>query len=390
MKTLNIQATQVFEQNWTAFQTDRRFIVNMGSTRSSKTISICQCIILYALSNHNKSISIVRKTFPALRATVMIDFIRMLKELNIYDETAHNKTEHTYTFRQTNSVVSFFPTSDEQRLRGRSHDLIWCNEGNELYLDDFTQLNLRCREKIIIDFNPSDVISWVYDLPEENKVLIHSTYKQNPFLEDAIVKEIEQLKYTDETLWTIFGLGQRSMSKKNVYTHWQWVNERPDRFKDDKFIYGLDFGFNHPTALVKIYWHEKELYIENILYESYLTTSDLIQRFKQLNIEREVEIMADYSRPEIIYELREAGYNVMNADKRVSQGINTVKSYQVFVNEDKDLRKEYENYRWKVVGETITDEPIKMWDHANDAIRYGTVRIKQAYGSDDSLLKMFK
>jgi len=379
---MEINSTVIFEKNYTALQDDGiRFIINEGGSRSSKTYSLCQMIIVYSLQNKGKVTSIIRKTFPALRATVMRDFLEIMKEMDLYDVNAHNKSEHIYSF-PNGSIVEFFSVDDEQKIRGRKRDLAWCNEANELFYDDFTQLNMRTEGKLIFDYNPSESASWLYDLPKEESILIKSTYKDNPFLPDSIRRQIEDLKRTDESLYQIYALGEKAISKSNIYSNWTFLPHRPSRFT--QFIYGIDFGFNHPTALVRIYWHEKDIFIEPVIYESYLTTSDLIDRFEKLGIEKNADIVADYARPEIIAELNNNGYNVMNANKSVKKGIDNVKTFGIFCMEHEGLKKEYQNYKWKKIGDQIIDEPVKLWDDAMDATRYAVVYIKEQYFTDDS------
>jgi phage terminase large subunit len=379
---MEINSTVIFEKNYEALQDDGiRFIINEGGSRSSKTYSLCQMIIVYSLQNKGKVTSIIRKTFPALRATVMRDFLEIMKEMDLYDVNAHNKSEHIYSF-PNGSIVEFFSVDDEQKIRGRKRDLAWCNEANELFYDDFTQLNMRTEGKLIFDYNPSESASWLYELPKEESILIKSTYKDNPFLPDSIRRQIEDLKRTDESLYQIYALGEKAISKSNIYSNWTFVPHRPSRFT--QFIYGIDFGFNHPTALVRIYWHEKDIFIEPVIYESYLTTSDLIDRFEKLGIEKNADIVADYARPEIIAELNNNGYNVMNANKSVKKGIDNVKTFGIFCMEHEGLKKEYQNYKWKKIGDQIIDEPVKLWDDAMDATRYAVVYIKEQYFTDDS------
>lgn len=382
---MKIKATSVFEDNFEALNSSRRFIVNQGGSRSSKTYSLCQLFITHCLTEPKQRVSIVRKTFPALRNTVMVDFLEVLNELGIYSKAAHNMTNNTYTF-PNGSQVAFFSTDDEQKLRGRKHSIVWANEANELLQEEFMQLNMRCEGKFFVDYNPSDATSWIYDLPEDDVVVIKSTYKDNPFLPDSIIRQIENLKYTDEALYQIYALGERARSRSNIYANWSFTKERPTKFKD--YVYGLDFGYNHPTALVRIYWHEDDLFVEPVIYQSYLTTSDLIDKFKQLGIEETVEIQADYSRPEIIAELRNAGYNVNNANKEVKQGINYVKMFRIFAKDDENLIKEYNNYMWKKVKDLITDEPIKLHDDAMDAIRYAVHFIRSEYYTGSSYLTL--
>ena len=379
---MEIKSTVIFEKNYEALNDPSlRFVINEGGSRSSKTYSLCQLVIIYCLQNNNKVVSIIRKTFPALRATVLRDFIEILKELNIYSVEDHNKSEHIYTF-PNGSIVEFFSVDDEQKIRGRKRDIAWCNEANELYFDDFTQLNMRTESKLIFDYNPSESTSWLYELPTDESVLIKSTYKDNPFLPQSIRSQIEDLKRTDEALYQIYALGEKAISKSNIYSNWSFVPHRPARFVN--YVYGLDFGYNHPTALMRVYWCDNDIYIEPVIYESYLTTPMLIDKMQSFNVEKTVTIVADYARPEIIAELNNAGYDVQNANKVVKKGIDNIKTFGVFCQDDKAIRKEYENYKWKKVGDMITDEPVKMWDDAMDAIRYATTHIRQEYYTDDS------
>jgi phage terminase large subunit len=379
---MELKSTIVFERNYDAlYNNEARFIINEGGSRSSKTYSLCQLILVYCLQNKGVVVSIIRKTFPALRATAMRDFFEVLKESGIYDKASHNMSEHIYTF-PNGSMVEFFSVDDEQKIRGRKRNLAWCNEANELFYDDFTQLNMRTEQKLIFDYNPSDSTSWLYDLPKDESILIKSTYRDNPFLPDSIKRQIEDLKRTDEALYQIYALGEKAISKSNIYSNFTFLPHRPARFT--QFVYGCDFGYNHPTALMRVYWHEKDIFIEPVIYESYLTTSNLIDRLAELNIEKEVEIIADYARPEIIAEMNQAGYNVLNANKVVKKGIDNVKTFGVFCLENEYLKKEYQNYKWKKIGDTITDEPVKLYDDALDATRYAVTYIKEQYFTDDA------
>ena len=379
---MEIKSTIIFQKNHEALNDKAiRFVINEGGSRSSKTYSLCQLLIVYCLQNRGKVVSIIRKTFPALRATVMRDFIEILKDLNLYTLEAHNKSEHIYTF-PNGSIVEFFSVDDEQKIRGRKRDIAWCNEANELYFDDFTQLNMRTEYKLIFDYNPSESSSWLYELPTDESILIKSTYRDNPFLPKSIKAQIEDLKRTDEALYQIYALGEKAISKSNIYSNWTFMSHRPARFVN--YVYGLDFGYNHPTALMRVYWCDNDIYIEPVIYESYLTTPMLIDKMQSFNVEKTITIVADYARPEIIAELNNAGYDVQNANKVVKKGIDNIKTFGVFCQDDKAIKKEYENYKWKKIGDMITDEPVKMWDDAMDAIRYATTHIRQEYYTDDS------
>ena len=379
---MDIKGTTVFESNYEAiFNSDVRYVVNEGGSRSSKTYSLCQLMIIYALSKENKIISVIRKASTTVKKTVMKqDFIPLLKELNLYNTTVkHNKSDSTFTFHN-GSVISFIGADDEQKLRGMKHDLAWLNEANELLYDDFQQIAMRTTGKIIVDYNPSANSSYLYQIPEDKCIKIHSTYKDNPFLGKEQIDLIESYKETDISYYTIFALGKRANSKENVYQEWEVVKTKPEELND--FIYGIDFGFTHPTSLVKIWFNRdykvNKLYIEEIIYESGLTSTDLIKLMDKLNVDKSKVIVADYARPEIIKEMKNAGYKSINAIKDVKDGINNVKTFIVLVNDfATNIIKENSLYKYKKVNGEIIDDVIKLNDDAMDAIRYGVFYIKK-------------
>jgi len=390
---MDLKVTTVFQRNYDALISDKRFIINVGGTRSSKTYSLAQLVIVYCLTNPKKVVSIVRKSFPSLRATVMRDVIEVLKEYDLYSEKQHNKTENIFTFKN-GSQIEFFSVDDEQKIRGRKRNVLWMNEANELTFDEFQQLNFRTTDKVFIDFNPSDLYSFIYDLysrPETIK--IHSTYKDNPFLEKSLVKEIEELIHTDENYYRIYALGENAIPKSTIFTHQRKLEQFPDDSLFDNMCYGLDFGYNHPTALVKAGIIGNKLYVQEVLYESHLTTNDLIEKMKEIGVDKKIYILCDYARPEIIQELKRAGYNARNADKNVKEGIDAVKSMEFYVtNDSHNLIKELHQYKWKTIGDKILDEPVKLHDDAcfiGETLittKRGLVQIKDIIPNEDYVL----
>lgn len=377
---ISIQHTNVFSRNFEALENkDIRFVINQGSTRSSKTYSLCQLMIVYCLNNPNKLVSIVRKSFPSLRATVYRDMIDILTELKMYSEKYHNKTENIYTFAN-GSRMEFFSLDDSQKVRGRKRDVLWCNEANELSFEEFNQLNFRTGEKLFFDFNPSDTEHWLYEqLEKQNAILIHSTYKDNTFLSKELVKEIEELINVDQDYYNIYTLGLPSKSNHVIYNHQKVFDLAPE---PQETIWGLDFGYQHPTALIKCDFFDNEVFVSESIYESYLTTDELIERMNFLNISKRDTIVADYARPEIIEQIRRAGYNIHNAIKNVKEGIDAVKSISIsYHHESKNIAREFRNYKWKVINEKLQDEPVKLHDDAMDSIRYAVLYRKKMGGS---------
>jgi phage terminase large subunit len=367
---VDIQVTRIFEENFEAYYSKKyRAIVNQGSTRSSKTFSIAQLLALYIPIREVKSISVVSPSLPHLKRGARRDFLEILESTPVYNDDDFNRTDNIYHY-PTGSYIEFFGADDVGKVRGPGRDILFVNEANLLPFAVYKQLALRTRETIFLDFNPADEESWVYTVADDPKnKFIHSTYKDNPFLSSEQVGEIESLRGADENLWKVFGLGLRGTSSETIYTHWKPVKEMPGR---GEVFYGQDFGYNVASALVQIEVYEGAIYVDQVLYESKLTTGDLIERYKQLGFNRNHEIFCDAAEPKTIEELCRARFNAKPADKDVTEGIRKVKSMPLYITERSiDVLKEIKSYKWKIdKEERVLDEPVKFNDHAMDAIRY--------------------
>jgi phage terminase large subunit len=364
-----LKATNVFQRNWGELEKGTRLIVNQGGRGSSKTFSIAQLFLILLLTKRNTLLTVCRKTLPALRATAMRDFLEIMKTEGIYKEEYHNKSELSY--RYGTNEIEFISVDQPQKVRGRKRHYLWMNEANEFALEDFRQLNMRTDNQIWMDFNPSDEFHWIYDhvLTRNDCTLIKSTYKDNPFLEKAIVAEIERLKDVDHNYWRIYGEGERGMSEMKIYSHWQYCDELPKN--PDETIYGLDFGFNNPTALVKIPIKDQVIYTKELIYKTSLTNAQLIEELKRIEVSRSDIIYADSAEPQRIEEIRRAGFNIRPAEKDVAKGIDSVKTRTWFVTKDSTFTlKEVKGYSWKEKDGKALDEVVKTDDHLMDAIRY--------------------
>ena len=111
-------------------------------------------IFNYCTNNTKKVVTVCRKSFPSLRATVLRDFLDILKVNNIYSEMFHNKSNSEYNL--FGNLVEFISLDQPQKIRGRKRDLLFINEANELYFEDWQQLVFRTQARVVIDFNPSD------------------------------------------------------------------------------------------------------------------------------------------------------------------------------------------------------------------------------------------
>jgi phage terminase large subunit len=141
----------------------------------------------------------------------------------------------------------------------------------------------------------------------------------------------------------------------------------------DEMWYGLDFGFNHPTVLLQMGIRGGELWIKELIYESHLTNSDIIDEMGKLNVDTRSPMYADSAEPARIEEIYRAGYNILPAEKKVDDGIDRVKRYKINVHtESVNMLKEFKTYKWmEDKNGNVLDMPVKFKDDAMDAMRYG-------------------
>jgi len=360
-----LNTTNVFSK---LLKAKSRIIISQGGTSSSKTYSTLQLLYLIAFKKQGTHISVVSETLPHLKRGAMRDFFKIIKEDNLYHEKYHNKTQNIYNIGS--SIIEFFPADSGEKVRGARRDYLFINECDNITFETFNQLEVRTKHQIYLDYNPSHEF-WVHEnlmRPEVDYTFIKSTYRDNPYLDANIIKSIESRKFTDPQWWRVFGEGELGYSESIIFTHWKQTKTIPD----GNVAYGLDFGYNHPTALVKVTENDNKFFAEQLIFESHLTNQQLIERLKQLNINRNAEIFADYSRPEQIREIYLAGFNIKDANKDVKKGIDSVKSKELYIHENSiDLIKELRTYSWKKDrNEKLIDEPVKINDDLCDALRY--------------------
>lgn len=355
---------------------NKRILIEQGGTRSGKTYNILIWIIFgYCMRKTKKVVTIARKTYPALRTSAMRDFIQILRDHELYDENSHNKSSSEYMLN--GNLIEFISLDQPTKVRGRKRDLLFINEANELHWEDWQQLVFRTTGRIIIDYNPSDEFHWIYEKVKtrEDAEFHITTYKDNPFLEENIKKEIELLKDTDENYWRIYGLGQVGASKAIIFTT-QLIDAIPDKARF--LAYGMDFGYtNDPTTLIGVYVWDNELYIKEYIYRTNMTNRDIANEMARLMIGRRDEVYADSAEPKSIDEIYKMGWNIKPATKgrdSVNIGIDMLKRYKIFITKDStNTIKEFRNYKWKEdKNGVVLNAPVDMFNHSIDAVRYAT------------------
>lgn len=369
---VDIQTNIVYKQ---LEESDKRISVFQGGTRSGKTYNISIWFIIKLLNEENKILTVARQTLPSLKNTVFRDYKENLIALELWDSNNFNKSEMIY--KLGSNIIEFRNLDDDQKVRGAKRNYLHLNEANETPKPIWKQLLFRTTEKIVLDYNPSDEYHYIYDevITRDDCDFYRSTFLDNPFLPDQLVKEIMRLKDVDPNYWRVYGLGERGMSETTIYTNWELTDEEKPKGYN---CYGLDFGFNDPNALIDMVivdCEEPYIWLDELLYQNKLTTPELVEHMKTLGLTRNDTIFGDNSRPETIQEIHNCGFNIKPCVKgkgSVKSGIDWIKRYKLKITKRSlNLIKETRSYKWKVdKNETVLDEPVDLNNHGLDAVRY--------------------
>jgi len=372
---LNIQTSRTF----TDIQNGPRIVILQGGTRSGKSYSAVQWLIVKALQEPNLMISIVRKSFPSLRISALRDFKEIMNGLGMWFEDSWRASENTYNFHN-GSMIEFLSVQDSERRKGTKRDYLFIDEANELDYEDFFQLFIRTTHRTILAYNPSfpPQTHWITQNTHKHpdaKVFI-STYNDNPFLEETIVQEIERLKMTSPSYWTIYGTGEFGMVEGLIFDNFSITDSLPDGLQ--LLGYGMDFGFtNDETACVALWKGEDGIYLDEMFYMKGLFSADIIRMLRGcFEIYGKGLVIGDSADPRMLEEIYRGGINIKKADKgrdSILVGIDIMKQQRIYITKSsKHLIDEFYSYQWlKDKANNVVNEPDpRSKDHAIDASRY--------------------
>lgn len=377
-----IEVTGVFTRNLKA---TKPIVMNEGGADSSKSYSLAQLFIYKFNNERNKSFLVCRKTLPHLRITAYRLIIELMKDYGYYSRLTHNKSERTLYNPANNNFMLFTSIDDPEKIKSAEFNYEWLEETNEFSYQDFKILKMRMRAKttdgesnrMYLSYNPVDEYGWLNEkLKSQDDVqVIHSTYEDNPFAQDADIAVLEGFKGEDDSFYRIYRLGKYAKLKGQIYTIGT-IAEFPEC---EETIYGVDYGFSNPSVLIEvgIDIENMALYLSELIYETHLTNSQFIDRMKEEIPEehREREIYADSSEPDRIEEAYEAGFNIkpsFKGKKSVLDGIDLVNRFALYSKEKfTKLVGEMRGYKRKVdKNGNVREEPVKFKDHCPDAVRY--------------------
>lgn len=342
-----------------------------GGTSASKTISILLWLIDYAIATKGKLISVVSESFPHLKRGAIRDFLNIMQTHRYFIDSKWNKTDFVYEFPQ-GSKIEFFSADQPGKVRGPRRDILFVNEANNISYETYTQLEIRTKDVIWLDWNPVQEFWWYTEILGKQDVdFLTLTYKDNEALDPLIVQAIEARK-DNKNWWKVYGEGVLGEAEGRIFKDWLDLDEIPHEARLVR--YGLDFGYtNDPTAIIAIYEYNGGYILDEVTYQKGLSNKQIADI---LNVQPKALVIADSAEPKSIDEIMSYGINILPSHKgqgSVLQGIQFVQDQRVSITKRSlNVLKEYRNYLWMTDKDgKIINEPSPIFNHAMDAIRYG-------------------
>lgn len=410
-QTFDFSNPQLFNEVYLPLIDDtRRYKILYGGRNSGKSDFIAQALIISMLREKFCRALLVRRWYAHIKKSqfqTIIDYISMWG-LNEYFHVTLNPLAIKCKIND-NSCMALGLDKPDNIKSTKDPTQIWYEEADQIseYAFWTTSGSIRsARTKNFtewISFNPQREGCFInkqffpnkheYEnddgnftfvkSPRNDTVILHTTYRDNKFLNPDQIKAIEAYKNIDKNFFRVNTLGLWGGALRGlIYPEWNAVEQMPPGNAGDT-CYGIDYGYNNPTAIVKITFYEKKIYIRELEYLHNHTHSDiakiLITKYKD-EIGKNA-IIVDSAAPELIKELQYSGFNAMPVVKgaeSVYKGILLTKQYPLNITTDSiNVIHEIQSYTWKETKDgDIIDEPVKVDDHAMDAIRY----VIQSYG----------
>lgn len=369
----------------------KKFIKGVqGGSSAGKTYGILPIEIDFAIKNPLTETSIVAESIPHLKRGAMRDFKKIMKETNRWNESNWNASDFRYTFANE-SFIEFFSADNSSKLRGARRDRLYINECNNIDFNAYTELAMRTKHSIFLDWNPTTEFWFHNELMQDNDVdFIILNYQDNEAAPQSAIDFIEKAKIKGETstYWAnwykVYGLGEIGNLEGVIFSNWQQIDILP---KEARLLgLGLDFGYSvDPTAIVEVYQYNEQIILNEICYRTGMINSDIAKILPQ-----NVIIYADSAEPKSIEEIRRFGINIKAVTKgkdSILYGIQVMQSKDFLVTKDSiNLIKELRGYCWdKDKSGNSLSIPTGA-SHLMDASRYFIMEkygLKKSYGNYD-------
>ena len=371
------------------FDYSHRWEVYMGSAGSAKSYFITQKLIIRACREPIK-ILVCRRTATTIRNTCFSLFKDILTKWQILPYVKVRETDFNIKFPNGSEII-FIGLDEETKLLSLNNiGCIFIEECFEVPKNIVEQLNLRLRgstpnQQILMAFNPISKNHWLYDFcevsPPNSFIFIHSTYKDNPFLNADYIAELEELYTRNPQKARIFCEGEWGVDSEGlVITNWkiQTFDAMSLAASGLEHRAGIDLGWVDKSAIIDSLYDKqnKTIYVFNEFYKSGCQLSELATAIRNMNLTK-TKLYVDAAEPRSIQFFKSEGINAYPCAKgkdSVKAGLMFLQDNLIIVNPScKSLIMELENFSYiksKQTGE-YTEDTTHEWSHAIDALRYG-------------------
>ena len=375
------------------FMTDTsRFVLLKGGAGSGKSVACVQKGIYRCFTEPGHTWLVTRKVGSSLRDSCFAEIVRVLGEYNLTQFCEIAESNLIIRIPATGAKILFKGLDDVMKIKSISRPtFVWIEEATETAARDVRQLNLRLRgdqphyKQVMMSFNPVSAAHWIkkdfYDRAKGRTSLYSTTWRDNPFLRADDIAELEELADLDPLYAQVYRDGEWGEAKGLIFTHWTVEEMRYEPGDYDAVYAGLDFGYNHPSALVLVGFKDGVVYVFDEVYKAHLTNQELIAQ-----VAPKVgawPTVCDSAEPGRIEEFVNAGVRAQASEKgdgSVRAGIDWLKTHRIVVAPHcVNLIRELQMYHWAEdkFGNTL-DKPVPVMDDAIAALRYAIEPLRHA------------
>lgn len=371
------------------FDYSHRWEIYMGSAGSAKSYFITQKIIARCCREKIK-VLVCRRTATTIRNTCFSLFKDILSKWQLTKFVRIRESDFNIKFPNGSEIIFIGLDEETKLLSLNGIGCIFIEEAFEVPKTIVEQLNLRLRgdtanKQIIMAFNPISKNHWLYDWCEVNPpssfIYTHSTYKDNPFLDEEYIAELEELYSRNPAKARIFCDGEWGVDSEGLVIQ-NWRTEEFDFMalaaQGLEHRVGMDLGWVDKSAIIDTLYDKKNhtIYVFNEFYKSGCQLSELASAIEKMNLKKS-KIYVDAAEPRSIQYFKNEGINAVACSK----GKDSVKAGLMFLQDNliivhprcKNFITELENFSYiksKQTGEW-TEQTTHEWSHAIDACRYG-------------------
>lgn len=371
------------------FDYSHRWEIYMGSAGSAKSYFITQKLILRCL-NEKIKILVCRRTASTIRNTCFSLFKDVISKWKLTEFVKIRESDFNIKFPNGSEIIFMGLDEETKLLSLNGIGTIFIEEAYEVPKPIVEQLNLRLRgntanKQIIMAFNPISKNHWLYDFcevnPPESFIYVHSTYKDNTFLDDEYVHELEELYVRNPAKARVFCDGIWGIDAEGlVIKNWKEELFDPMELSSQGLEHrvGMDLGWIDKSAIIETLYDKKNhiIYVFNEFYKSGCQLSELADAIRNMNLQKS-KIYVDAAEPRSIQYFKNEGINAVGCAK----GKDSVKAGLMFLQDNLIIVHprcihfiaELENFSYiksKQTGEW-TENTTHEWSHAIDACRYG-------------------